>query len=388
MPEKRDDLGKSVLEKTETHSRATLKDSRRVVIKIGTQTISAADGPGVDTEYLRGIAASVASLRSRGIQVLLVSSGAIGMGARALGLTQRSQSITMRQACASIGQPLLMQSYREAFLAHNLVTAQVLVTRDLFNHRESFNNLRNSVEKLLKLGAVPIINENDSISTEEIGRAFGDNDQLSAHVASKVDAELLILLSDVEGLYDRNPRQYEDASLIPYVSEVEDRHRDSARGKGSAHSTGGMATKLLAVETARDAGCRVVLAHGRKPDIIRNIIDGKRVGTLFESATAIRQRSRWIKNAEPSGEIIVDDGALDAILNHRSLLPRGIIRVEGVFPRGSVVLVNRRVKLITSFDSGDLLRIIGRHSGEIPGILGEGSPDIIARPEDMYILEA
>jgi glutamate 5-kinase len=195
--------------------RADLAKARRVVIKIGTRTISAEEGPGVDQEYIRSLAASVARLRDRDIQVLLVSSGAIGMGARALGLTQRSQSVTMRQACASIGQPLLMQSYREAFLAHDLITAQVLVTRDLFNRRGSFNHLKNSVEKLLKLGSIPIINENDSISTEEISRSFGDNDQLSAHVASKIDAELLILLSDVDGLYDRNPRYHADARFIP-----------------------------------------------------------------------------------------------------------------------------------------------------------------------------
>jgi glutamate 5-kinase len=367
--------------------RADLAKARRVVIKIGTRTISAEEGPGVDQEYIRSLAASVARLRDRDIQVLLVSSGAIGMGARALGLTQRSQSVTMRQACASIGQPLLMQSYREAFLAHDLITAQVLVTRDLFNRRGSFNHLKNSVEKLLKLGSIPIINENDSISTEEISRSFGDNDQLSAHVASKIDAELLILLSDVDGLYDRNPRYHADARFIPYVPELKEEHHLAARGKGSAHSTGGMSTKLKAVEIAGDAGCTVVLAHGRDPGVIERIIGGEEIGTFFGTSEVMKQRIRWIKNAEPAGRLSIDQGALEAILKRHSLLARGIVSVEGVFPRGSVVLVNDKVKLISSLDSTSLEKVIGVHSEEIPRILGSGSPEIIARPEDMYILD-
>ncbi len=369
----------------EQESRRRLAGARRVVIKIGTATISSADGPGIDVPYLTSLAASVAGLRERGIQPLIVSSGAIGMGARALGLTQRSQSVSMRQACASIGQPVLMQHYREAFLSYGIITSQILVTRDLFNQRDRFNNLKNTVEKLLKLGTVPIFNENDSISTEEIGSNFGDNDQLSAHVASKIDAELLILLSDIDGLYDSNPRQNSDARFISYVPELQDRHHRSARGKGSAHSTGGMATKLKAVEIARDAGCRVLLANGREPEILESIIDGRQVGTLFESSKAIRQRSRWIKNAAPAGSITVDSGALDAILKHRSLLPRGIVAVDGVFPRGSVVTVNEKVKLISAFDSGELEKIIGKFSTEISDILGPGSPEVIARPEDMFI---
>lgn len=374
------------LEQQHRNSRNSLKETRRLVIKIGTKTISSENGPGIDQEYIRNLATSVSRLRSAGVEVLLVSSGAIGMGARILGLQQKSQSVSMNQACASIGQPLLMQHYREAFLEHDIITAQVLVTRALFNRRESYIHLRNAVEKLLKLGAVPILNENDSVSTEEIGHGFGDNDQLSAHVASKIDAELLILLSDVEGLYDSNPRYHEQAQFISYVPSLEESHWNSAQGKGSPMSTGGMETKLKAVEIAADAGCKVVLAHGRSSNAIERILSGEDIGTLFESSPATKSRLRWIKNAEPAGEIVVDEGALEAILHRRSLLPRGIVGVEGIFSKGSVVLVNKRVKLITSFDSSELEKIMGMHSAQIAGVLGEGSPELIARPEDMYIL--
>lgn len=368
-------------------SRQQLSQARRIVIKIGTQTISNADENGIDTGYIDQLSRQCEALHSRGRQILIVSSGAIGMGAHSLGLQQRSQDMAMKQACASIGQPLLMQTYREAFSRRGMVVAQILVTRDQFNRRESFNNLKRSVEKLLQLGVIPVINENDSISTEEIGRAFGDNDQLSAYVASKIDAELLIILSDIDGLYDADPRENPDARKLSYIPRLEPRHREAAGGRGSGFSTGGMRTKLKAVDIARDAGCRIVLAQGREADAITRICSGEELGTLFESALPMKQRRRWIKHAEAAGRIEVDEGALAAIREHRSLLPRGIISVDGVFQRGDVVLVNDQIKLVSAFDSGELAKIIGRHSAEIPGILGKGHPDVIARPEDMVVIE-
>ncbi|AHC13889.1 glutamate 5-kinase [Salinispira pacifica] len=370
-----------------TISREQLGKARRIVIKIGTQTISDPRGSGIDKDYIHELSRQCEALHSQGRQILIVSSGAIGMGAHSLGLQQRSQDMAMKQACASIGQPLLMQTYRDAFSQRGMAVAQILVTRDQFNRRDSFNNLKRSVEKLLQLGVIPVINENDSISTEEIGRAFGDNDQLSAYVASKIDAELLIILSDIDGLYDANPRENPDARKLSYIPRLENHHREAAGGRGSGFSTGGMRTKLKAVDIARDAGCRVVLAQGREEDAVTRICAGENLGSLFESAVPMKQRRRWIKHAEASGRIVVDNGALEAMREHRSLLPRGIISVEGVFQRGDVVLVNDRIKLVTAFDSGELEKIIGRHSAEIPGILGQGHPDVIARPEDMVILE-
>ncbi len=369
----------------EAVSRKNLTDARRMVIKVGTKIISSSDG-SVDREYLSSLAEAVAMLRSQKRQVLIVSSGAIGMGSGALGLNQRSQSMVMRQACASIGQPLLMQAWRQAFLAKGIITAQILVTRDLFNHRERFNNLKVSIERLLKLNVIPIINENDSICTEEIETIFGDNDQLSAYVTSKTGAELLVILSDVDGLYESNPRYNPEAGKISYVKKLLDSHRQSAVGKGSAFSSGGMETKLKAVEIARDAGSRVVLAHGRTDQVLQRICAGENEGTLFEAAEPLRQRSRWIKNAEAQGCLEVDEGAMKAVLEKRSLLPRGIRSVEGIFHRGAVILVNKKVKLVSGFDSSELEKIMGRHSDEIKGIIGTDAPDVIARPEDMVIL--
>ena len=392
--------------------RERIKGARRIVIKIGTRTISqlagqpinqqdsensaefatpmvqrdSSNNKGVDQEFLRSIAQEVQALKEEGRQVLIVSSGAIGMGSRALRLAQKSQSIAMRQACASIGQPLLMRAYWQAFLECDIITAQILVTREQFNHRKSFNNLRTSVEKLLKLGAVPIINENDSISTEEIGHSFGDNDQLSAFMASKINADLLILLSDVDGLYDRNPHRSSHAHLISYVEVLEQRHLDAADKRGSAFSSGGMTTKLKAVSIAGEAGCQVVLANGRHEQIITGICRGEERGTLFAAAQPLKNRQRWIKNATAEGSLTIDSGALEAILAKGSLLPRGIIGIEGIFQREAVVMVNNRIKLISSFDSSELEKICGKHSHEIRQILGEDSPDVIARPENMVIL--
>ena len=367
-------------------SRVQIKTARRIVIKIGTKIISRQNDAGVDQEFLNAVAREVGALKEEGRQILIVSSGAIGMGSMALHLEQKSQSVAMQQACASIGQPLLMQAYRNAFLKCGIIIAQILVTRDQFNHRRSFNNLRTSVEKLLKLGAVPIINENDSISTEEIGRSFGDNDQLSAFMASKINAGLLILLSDVDGLYDGNPRHNPQAQRISYVQKLEPKHLEAAGGRGSGFASGGMLTKLRAVSIAGEAGCQVVLAHGRHEQIISKICRGEELGTFFEASLPMKNRPRWIKNAEAQGSITVDSGAMEAMLAKGSLLPKGIVAIDGVFQRGAVVLVNNRIKLITAFDSTELGKIRGRHSYEISKILGEENPDVIARPEDMVIL--
>jgi glutamate 5-kinase len=209
--------------------------SKRVVIKIGTNTLSR-DG-GIDTEYVSDMAAQVSALLQDGRQVVIVSSGAIGMGAGQLQLKDAVVDMKMRQACAAIGQPLLMHEYQKAFAKHNVNVAQVLLTAQVLNHRKTYLNLRNSVDTLLKLGLVPILNENDSVSTDEIGSAFGDNDKLSALVASKIDADLLIMLSDIDALYDKDPRKYEDAKPINAVFEITDKLMSSAGKRGSKHAS-------------------------------------------------------------------------------------------------------------------------------------------------------
>ena len=372
-------------------ARAALRDANRIVVKIGTATIARPKGSpgrgGVDTEYIHRVAAQFADLVRAGKQLILVTSGAIGMGARELGLTKRVTEVRMRQACAAIGQPLLMEEYRRAFDVFGLTTAQLLVTRDTWDDRAAYLNLRATVETLLEGRVIPVFNENDSVSTAEIGNAFGDNDRLSAYVASKIDAELLVILSDVDSLYDADPRENPNAKRIPYVAELTSEHLAAAGGRGSEFSTGGMKTKLAAVAVARDAGCRVVIAHGREPRVVSRIVAGEALGTLFDAAHALRNRVRWLKNSRPRGTITVDEGALAAIRAKNSLLPRGVTAVGGDFGRYTVVLVNGVAKILTSLSSAEIAASMGKRSEDIEAALGKGIPYIIARPEDMAFLD-
>lgn len=395
-------------------ARAALAKANRIVVKIGTATITkpartparltrvfSPDGKSflpeesaaqsvrgtIDTAYIYHVAEQFAELVRAGKQVILVTSGAIGMGARELGLTKRVTEVRMRQACAAIGQPILMEEYRRAFGVFGLVAAQLLVTRDEWDDRASYLNLRETVETLLESRVVPVFNENDSVSTAEIGNAFGDNDRLSAYVASKIDAELLIILSDVDSLYDSDPRENPDAKPIPYVRELSQEHLAAAGGRGSEFSTGGMKTKLAAVDIARDAGCRVVIAHGREPNVIARVAAGEPIGTLFDAAHALKNRIRWLKNSKPRGKITIDAGALAAIRGRNSLLPRGVVAVTGEFGRDAVVLVNNIVKLVSNYSSAELRAVMGKRSEEIEALLGSNAPHVVARPEDMAFLD-
>lgn len=356
----------------------------RVVIKIGTNLLTK-DGK-FNTGYVHEISSQIAGLRDRGLQVLLVSSGAIGMGAAELALKSRVKDIKMRQACAAIGQPLLMHQYRDSFGEYGISIAQVLVTREVFSNRTTFLNLRNSVETLLTLGIIPIFNENDSVSTDEIGSAFGDNDRLSAMIASKVDADLLIILTDIDGLYNGDPRKDSKASLISSVEEITDEILGFAGSEGSEFSTGGMKTKLQAVTIAANAGCKTILAHGGKKDILQRLIDGDDEGTVFLEGKKLSAKTRWILNSVPLGQINIDEGAINALRHNSSLLPSGIISVEGIFGEGDVVSINGIANAVSKFTSSDIENIIGHHSKEIPNLLGKGKKDVIARAEDIIFL--
>ncbi|MDP3178295.1 MAG: glutamate 5-kinase, partial [Spirochaetaceae bacterium] len=357
--------------KAETEARSSLARANRVVVKIGTNTIMRQKA-GIDIEYLHGVAAQSAALVRAGRQPILVTSGAIGMGARELGLAKRPTELRKRQACAAIGQILLMDEYRRAFGVFGLVPAQLLVTRDAWDGRSSYLNLRATVETLLEVGAVPVFNENDCVSTAEIGNAFGDNDQLSAYVASKIDAEALVILSDVDSLYDSDPRTNPGAKSIPYVRELDAGILGAAGGKGTEFSTGGMKTKLAAVSIARDAGCKVVIAHGRAERVIARVLAGESLGTLFDAAgPGLRNRQRWLKNTKALGRILVDEGALAAMKAKRSLLPRGVVGIEGRFDRGAVVSVNAAAKVVTSFSSAELELAKGKRSDEVEALVGK-----------------
>ena len=358
--------------------------AKRVVVKIGTNILT--KDAGVDAAYVRRVAGQVNSLLKAGRQVVIVSSGAIGMGVGQLD-TEWAKDIKMRQACAAIGQPLLMAEYRKSFMRYGVTVAQVLLTAEVLNHRKTYLNLRNSIETLLKLSVVPILNENDSVSTDEIGSAFGDNDKLSALVASKIDADLLIILSDIDALYNRNPRRFADARPIPTVFEITDEIARNAGGKGSRYSTGGMKTKIEAARIASNAGCRIVLANGRLRNVINRIIAGEEIGTIFMPKRKLSNRARWILNSSPAGTILIDDGAMQAVKNRKSLLPSGVIDVQGSFEPGSVVMLNDNAKAVASIGSAQLKTLAGKHSTEIKKLLGPKHRDVVAIPEDIVIMD-
>jgi glutamate 5-kinase len=368
---------------------------KKIVIKIGTNTLTKEGTVEIDTAYIRGIAGEIAGLRKRGIQVVIITSGAIGMGAGQLELADRVKDIKMRQACAAIGQPLLMTEYRKAFDRFGVTVAQVLLTADVLNNRKTYLNLRNSIETLLKLGVVPILNENDSVSTEEIGSApstslrtgFGDNDKLSALVASKLDADILIMLSDIDALYDKDPRKFRDAKPISIVYEITEELTKSAGAKGSKYAVGGMKTKIEAAKIASNAGCRIVLADGRLKNVIGRIIGGEEIGTVFMAKRKLSNRQRWILNSASAGVIHIDEGALQAVKGRKSLLPSGVTSIEGSFEAGDVVMLNDKAKAVTSLGSAQLKLLAGKHSSEIRKILGPKHRDVVAIPEDIVFLD-
>jgi glutamate 5-kinase len=358
---------------------------KRIVIKIGTNILT--KNGGIDGGYVRRIARQINSLLKTGRQVIIVSSGAIGMGAGQLEMRSKVTNTKMRQACAAIGQPLLMDEYRKSFARYGVTVAQVLLTAQVLNNRRTYLNLRNSIETLLKLAVVPVLNENDSVSTDEIGSAFGDNDKLSALVASKIDADLLILLSDIDALYDKNPQKFTGARAIPAVFEITADIIRNAGGRGSMHATGGMKTKIEAAKIASNAGFRIVLADGRAKNVIGRIIAGEEVGTVFMPKRKLSNRSRWILNSRPAGTIFIDDGAMRAVKDRKSLLPSGVVSVEGTFEAGSVVMLNNNAMAVTNFGSAQLKSLAGKHSSEIRKILGPGHRDVIAIPEDIVLID-
>lgn len=357
--------------------------AKRVVVKVGTATLS--QSAGIDRTYVEAMVAQLVALQKSGRQVLLVSSGAVGLGAAELGLAERPTDVRMRQACAALGQPVLMNEYKRAFGAFGVPVGQILLTNDVLSDRQSYLNLRSTVETLLNLGAVPVFNENDTISIAEINRAFGDNDRLSALVASKVDADLLIILSDIDALYDKDPRKFPDARPIPVVEKITPEIVEGAGAAGSAFSTGGMRTKIRAVLIAEKGGCTTVLAHGREPNVVTRILEGETLGTVFLAKPRMRNRLRWILNSLPAGHLTVDEGALEALYHRKSLLPRGVTAVEGEFDKGAVVLVNGKVKLVSKFSSDELRQLAGKDSLAVAQILGR--KDVIARPEDTVFLD-
>jgi glutamate 5-kinase len=355
---------------------------RKIVIKIGTNTLTR-DG-ALNLDYIDNIANQIARLKEKGYQPLLVSSGAIGFGAKEMGRTTRVSKTRYKQAYAAIGQPLLIDAYRKAFKKSGIFIAQVLLTREALDSREMYVNLKSSVETLMEMGVVPVFNENDSISTSEIAPYIGDNDQLSAHIASKLDADLLIILTDIDALYDKDPSKHSDAKPISVVEEITEEIMAAAGGARTSFATGGMKTKLLAVSIAKKAGCKIILAHGWLENVVPRILEGEDIGTLFlPDKNRLSNKARWILNATPKGTLIIDEGAERAIAQKKSLLPMGLVSVEGEFVKGDVIMINGRFKAIAGSDSSSMRKIIGVHSKDIKKILGDTKRDVICRSQEI-----
>ncbi len=363
---------------------------RTIVVKVGTNLLSSKSG--IDKARIEDIANQVSQLIDRGFHVLLVSSGAIGMGAKALRHDNPVKHIPLRQACAAIGNPLLMTAYQSAFSKHGLLCGQVLITRNVLNNRTGYNNMRDAVSTLLELGVVPIFNENDVVSTSEINNVFGDNDRMSAYVASKIDAELLVLMTDIDGVYTGNPKTDPEARLIPEIEELDSKVFGYAKGAGSTFTTGGMKTKLLAAQIAQKGGCGTLIISGYEKDSLVRAVSGEVIGTYILPEHRLAQRQRWIYNTASAGSVTVDEGARTALtVGHKSLLPSGIKDVEGVFNHGDVIDVKASdgtviMKAITGFNSSELYRIMGMKTKDITKMLGD-VPKVVFRPEDSVYID-
>lgn len=371
---------------------------RRVVIKVGTSTLTDENG-ALDRVYIASLAMQCAAEYRAGTQVVLVSSGAIRAGidqwenyaGQSLQSLARA-TMPFKQAMAAIGQPLLMQAYLAAFVAYDLPVAQVLLTREDFGERHRFLHARNTLQQLLKMGVVPIINENDTVATEEI--RFGDNDTLAAMVASMLDADLLILLSDVEGLYERDESgRY--VRLIREVTQLDERIWRMAGESGSRVGTGGMVTKLQAAQIATTSGLTMVIAHGRHEGIVHQICRGLEfTGTVFRPLPRkLCHRKRWLAYGLPaSGAIVVNEGAKERILaDGKSLLPAGVVACEGHFQPQQVVEVrdeqgNVFARGFTNYSSEEIVRIAGCQSSQIEERLGFKRADEVIHRDNLVLV--
>jgi len=362
-----------------------------VVVKIGSRLLTL-DNDGLDSHFIEQLAAQIARLKSGGREVIIVSSGAVAAGRKELGIEGRPRTIPQKQAAAAIGQSRLMWAYEEAFSAYGHKVAQILLTREDLSDRLRFLNARSTIETLLACGVIPIINENDTVAVDEI--KFGDNDNLSALVTNLTEAGLLVIVTDIDGYYDADPRIDPDARLVPLVETITRKVEQAAGGSGSVVGTGGMATKLAAAKKAVKFGVPTLMVNGRTPGILDSAMAGEEVGTLFLAAReSLTSRKHWIAyTLRPKGKILVDMGACTVLSQHgRSLLPSGVVRVEGGFDRGDCVRVcgpegAEFARGIVAYSHTEVEKLVGCKSSEIEAILGyEYGHEIIHR-DNLVVL--
>ena len=368
-----------------------LTTAKRIVVKVGSALLVDPKTANANRVWLASLAADIARMRARGQQILIVSSGAVALGRKRLGLIRRKLDLPQKQASAAAGQSLLMHAWEEAFAPHGVIAAQVLLTRDDTETRRRWLNARATMETLLALGVTPVVNENDTVVTEEI--RYGDNDRLAARVAQMIGADLLVLLSDVDGLYTADPRNDPAAEHISLVQEMTEAIDAMAGGANSSAGvgTGGMATKLMAARIAAGAGCATLITLGSRPSPLAAVEDGARA-TLIEAHTSPAAAYKaWIAGSlAPQGVLVVDAGAGAALRLGKSLLPAGVRGVEGRFGKGDAVVVRDQegreiARGLTRYDAADAERIMGLKSTAIEATLGYTEGPTLIHADDLAL---
>ncbi|HZK44128.1 MAG TPA: glutamate 5-kinase [Syntrophomonadaceae bacterium] len=370
--------------------RSEFKSCQRIVVKVGTSTLTHKNGQ-LNLHRIEHIVRELSDLHNEGKEVILVTSGAIGVGANRMGFKKIPETMPQKQALAAIGQGALLHMYEKFFAEYGKTVAQVLLTREDLDDRLRYLNATNALLAMFDMRVIPIINENDTVVVEEI--KFGDNDTLSALVSTIIEADLLIILSDVDGLYDSDPRTNENAVLIEEVAEITDEMEDNSKTRGSSFSSGGMYTKLNAARISMTAGLPMLIVNSEIDDVIRRVINGENIGTLFVPLELkINARKKWIAfGSMIHGHLTVDKGAEKALLNKgTSLLPSGVIGVDGDFERGTVVAVlnhqgSEIARGIVNYTAEEIRQIAGRQTSEIESLLGEKDYDEIIHRNNLWV---
>ncbi len=368
-----------------------IKDANRIVFKFGTNILRNDNGE-ISLTRLYSFIEDIATLRKKGKEVLVVTSGAVGLGAKKLNV-DTSQSTVLKQAAASVGQQILMSIWQDGFEKYGICVAQILLTEEDFSNRKKYLSLRNTLSKLLELGIIPVINQNDAVSPSELEHVcFSDNDKLSAIVASKLDADLLVMVSDIDGLFDKNPKEYPDAKKIDVVEKVTSKIEKLASG-ASLGGRGGMITKLSAAKVVTSSGLYAMIVNGKKPQIIKKIFEEENVGTLFLPTKVLSHKKRWIAYATNiMGEITVNSGAKTALIEkQKSLLAVGIVDVKGDFKAGEIISIYDEsglefARAVVNYNSDECKKIMGAHSDEIERILGYKLDDDVVIKDNLVLL--
>ena len=362
----------------------SLKNAQKIVIKIGSSLLIHAVNGQLRQNWLDALGQDVAALIAQGKQVIIVSSGAIALGRAQAGFAKGKLKLEQSQAAAAIGQIALAKAYENAFKQHQIQVAQVLLSLEDSENRKRYINATNTINTLTSLGFVPIINENDTIATTEI--RFGDNDRLAARVASMVGADMLILLSDIDGLYDANPQTDKTAKHIPVIKNITANIQNAAGSSGSDYGTGGMVTKILAAQIATESGCIMLIADGRNNNPINALSTGAKSSIFLAQNSVTAARKKWLHaTLEPKGILTIDKGAENALLNGKSLLSAGVTKISGQFDNGDTLGIQNLsgqtiAHGLTNYNSKDAIRIIGKKSHEIADILGyAGRTNIVHR---------